>query len=118
MKRHSRSLWQLAGLAVLDAAFFGFINPTNAYAVVVMIGFLLLVATLYVVVDLLLALAERIVTFRPTTRYRLRLSITAFLALLIAMQSIGQLTVKDMAAIIPLVLVAAFYASYQRKQAR
>jgi len=41
---------------------------------------------------------------------------TMLFALLIAMQSIGQLTVKDMFAIVPLVAVLAFYLSYQTKQ--
>jgi len=76
------------------------------------------VATIYATINLLLVLVERIVTLRPMTRHRILIATTMFLGLLLAMQSIGQLTVKDMTAIIPLVIVAAFYVSYQRKQTR
>lgn len=103
---------------VVDSVFYGLINPRTAYAVVIIVGFGLLVATLYLIIDLLLALAERAVPFSAMTRHRLHVSTTMLLALLIAMQSIGQLTLKDLAAIVPLVLVAAFYTSYQRKQTR
>jgi len=118
MKRHTPKLLRLATLLVVDLLFFGLIDPRNAYALVVVGGFVLLVATLYVIIDLLLILLERVITLRPMTRHRLHTATTMLLALLLAMQSIGQLTVKDMAAIVPLVVVAAFYLSYQRKQAQ
>ena len=108
----------LAALLILDIVFFGSINPRNAYALVVVLGFVLVVLTLYVVVDLLFVLVDRVISLRPMTRHRLHTSITMLGALLLAMQSIGQLTIKDMSAIVPLVLVAAFYLSYQRKQLR
>jgi len=118
MKRHSRKLLRLAALVVVDMLFFGLINPQNTYALVVVLGFVLLVITLYVTIDLLLILVEKVITLRPMARHRLHTSLTMLLALLIAMQSIGQLTIRDMTAIVPLVLVAAFYISYQRKQSQ
>jgi len=118
MKRYyTHKLVRILALLVIDGIFFGLIDPRKAYALTIIIGFGLLVLTIYTLVDLLLGLLERIVTFPAMTRHRLHTSITMLLGLLIAMQSIGQLTVKDLLAIIPLVLVAAFYLSYQRKQA-
>jgi len=117
MKSHrTRRFIRLGALFVADTLFFGLIDPTKAYALVIIVGFGLLVLTIYMIVDLLLALLERVVMFPVMTRHRLHTSITMLVALLIAMQSIGQLTTKDLFAIVPLTLVAAFYLSYQRKQ--
>lgn len=115
-KRYRKAGW-LAGLLLVDGLFFSLVNPRQAHAFVIIIGFGLVVVTLYALFDLLLALAERIVTFSARTRRRLRDSLTMLLALLLAMRSIGQLTVKDILAIIPLVLLLAFYLSYQREEA-
>ena len=119
MKKHvKRKLIQLALLFAADALFFGLINPVKAYAIVLVIGFILLVLTLYVAIDLLLALGERIIPFSLHTRRKIALALTLVLGLLIAMQSIGQLTPKDVLAVIPLVLVLSFYFSYvTRRQA-
>jgi hypothetical protein len=118
MKRYySHKFARILALFIIDGLFFGLVDPRRTYALTIIVGFGLLVLTIYVLVDMLLGLLERIVTFPVMTRHRLHTGITMLLGLLIAMQSIGQLTVKDLLAIIPLVLVAAFYLSYQRKQA-
>ena len=72
--------------------------------------------TWYLLLDLLLGLAERVVTFSPRARRRWQDALTMLGGLLLAMQSIGQLTLKDMLVIIPLVVILAFYLSYQRKE--
>ncbi len=117
MKSHRiRKFMQLSALFVLDVLFFGLIDPAKAYAVVVIVGFGLLVATVYVIVDFLLLLIEKLAVITPMARKRLLSGATMLFALLVAMQSIGQLTVKDMFAIVPLVVVVAFYLSYQSRQ--
>lgn len=104
-------LW-LAGLFAADGLFFGLVNPQKVYALVIIIGFGLLAVTTYVLLSFLLSLAGRLVTFSAPTQKRAALATTLALTLLIAMQSIGQLTGKDILAVIPLVIVLAFYLSY------
>lgn len=116
LKLRSKKLGYLAALVVLDGLFFSLIDPRRAPALVIIVGFALVVATWYVLIDLLLGLAERVVTFSPRARRRWQDSLTMLGGLLLAMQSIGQLTAKDLLAIVPLVAVLAFYLSYQRKE--
>lgn len=113
MKKHTKQkLLRLAMLFVADALFFSLVNPNKVYAVVIIVGFALLALTIYAPIDFLLALAERIVPFSLHTKKRIALATTLVLSLLIAMQSIGQLTIKDVLAVIPLVIVLSFYFSY------
>jgi hypothetical protein len=107
-----RRLIRLLLLFVVDVTFFSLINPVKAYAVVIIIGYVLLVMTLYVLIDFLLALGERIIPFSHSTKRRIAQATTLVLGLLIAMQSIGQLTPKDVLAVIPLIIVLSLYFSY------
>lgn len=107
---------QLTALFALDALFFSLVNPVQAYAIVIVVGYLLLVLTLYVLIDFLLAVSERIIPFSPHTKRRMALATTLVVALLIAMQSIGQLTVKDVLAVVPLIIVLSIYLSYMLKK--
>ncbi|MBC7582029.1 hypothetical protein H7097_04160 [Aeromicrobium sp.] len=114
--RAKRILIELVALFAVDALFFSLVNPVQAYAVVIVAGFLLLSTTLYVLIDFILAVSERIIPFSPHTKRRMALATTLVLALLIAMQSIGQLTVKDILAVVPLIVVLSVYFSYMLKQ--
>jgi hypothetical protein len=117
MKKHAKQkLVRLGALFVFDALFFSMINPVQAYAVVIIVGYLLLIITLYVLIDFLLAVSERIIPFSPHTKRRIALATTLVLALLIAMQSIGQLTPKDVLAVVPLIIVLSVYFSYMLKK--
>jgi hypothetical protein len=116
MNKRYKKLGYLAVLLLVDGLFFSLVDPRKAHALVIIVGFGLVVVTLYVLLDLLLMIVERVITLSTRTRRHLQDSITMLGGLLLAMQSIGQLTVKDMLAIIPLVAVLAFYLSYQRKE--
>lgn len=108
-------LYKLMGLTAADITFFSFINPIKAYAFVIIVGFALLVLTIYVLIDFLLLLGERIIPLSMRTKRRIALAMTMVIGLLIAMQSIGQLTYKDILAVIPLVIVMSFYFSYLQR---
>jgi hypothetical protein len=114
--RAKRKLIELGGLFVIDAVFFSMVNPIQAHAFVIVIGYGLLVVTLYFLIDFLLAVSERIIPFSHHTKRRMALATTLVAALLIAMQSIGQLTVKDVLAVIPLIVVLSVYFSYMLKK--
>jgi len=118
MNRQYRKIVRLIALLLADSLFFTLIDPTKAYAIVDIIGLLMLIVTIYVGIDLLLVLMERLINLSLRSRKRVLNASTSLLALLIAMQSIGQLTVRDMLAIVPLILVLAFYFSYQTKENR
>jgi hypothetical protein len=115
MRIKSHRIAKLTRLLILFAAdglFFSLINPNSVYSFVIVIGFLLLALTIYALIDFLLVLAERIVPFSLHTKKRIAFASTLVLSLLVAMQSIGQLTSKDILAMVPLVIVLSFYLSY------
>lgn len=102
-------------LVLVDCLYYGLINPTKAYALVVVGGFALLIVNIYVGMTLLLMLVRRVVPLSIAVQRRVRAFTTAILGVLMAMQSIGQLTVKDLLALVPLVVVLLFYLSYQKR---
>jgi hypothetical protein len=108
----TRKLIRLIVLFIGDGVFFSLINPVSVYSFVLVVGFALLALTMYALIDFFLALVERVVPFSSHTKKRIALASTLVLSLLIAMQSIGQLTSKDVLATIPLVIVLSFYFSY------
>jgi len=116
MRQRFKPFGLLLLLLAVDAVFFSMINPTRAYAWVVIIGFGLLVLTIYVIFGLLVTMIAKIVPLSDLLRKRLVRAATLLCGLLIAMQSIGQLSFKDLLALVPFVLVLAFYFSYQNKQ--
>lgn len=115
-KRTKQKLLRLGALFVLDGLFFSLINPVKAAAVVTIVGFVLLVITLYVLIDFMLAVSERLIPFSAHAKRRMALATTLVLALLLAMQSIGQLTTKDILAVVPLAIVLSVYFSYMLKK--
>jgi hypothetical protein len=117
MNKHTkRKLTRLGALFVLDTLFFSLVNPTKTYAVVIIVGFLLLTITIYVLIDFILAVSERIIPFSAHAKRRMALALTLVLSLLLALQSIGQLTTKDVLAIVPLAIVLSVYFSYVLKK--
>ncbi|HEX7368519.1 MAG TPA: hypothetical protein VF261_02585 [Candidatus Saccharimonadales bacterium] len=116
MRKHVGIGLRLLALVLADIFFFGYIDPVSAYAVVVILGFVLLVVNVYVLVSLVLSFLARLLPLGGGLRKRLKFAVTGFIGALVAMQSIGQLTLKDMFAIVPLLILLAFYLSYQHKE--
>src|SRR5437868_2170716 len=101
-------------LSGIDIVFFSIYNPQNSSPVVSIVGFLLLSATLYTLLQALVAVINKQfgITFRNQSK---AISIvTLVTGLLVAMQSIGQLTVKDVLAFIPLTLILYFLLTYSK----
>ena len=97
-----------------DALFFGFTNPSKVATVWLMIGFMLAIVSIYWIsrgLVALLGLYSKVIRRQHT---RLVRAFTISGAALVALQSIGQLTLRDLAVLLPLVIVGYFYLSYAR----
>lgn len=103
-------------LGALDVAVFTLVNPRNAPSVLVMAGFFLLVVTFYVLLSRLLGLASNFISIPAGRRKKLTLLITICVTVTIGMQSIGQFSLRDLLAIVPIVVVLYFYLSYYGRQ--
>jgi hypothetical protein len=108
---------QLAVIGIADGLFFGVIDPEKAASGLFIVAFLLLVLSFYV---LLLGICDIGTRYglRVKHRKRVALTVTAVIAGLLALQSIGQLSAHDLAVVLPLVALGYFYFSYNKRQTR
>ncbi len=106
-----KHLWQLTGLAVADLAVFSFTNTENVPSFMLIVGFLLLMATFYNLVYSLLTFA-RLYGLSIRRKRRLAGSFTAVTGVLLALQSMGQLNSRDVSVLLPLVVIGYLYSYY------
>ncbi len=100
----------LGGLMVADAVVFGTTNPRSAPSFLLIVGFLLLSATIYCLFDGLLAVPA-VYGFHLRHKRRLVGTLTALTGALVALQSIGQLGSRDVLVLLLLTLLLSLYAA-------
>jgi hypothetical protein len=105
-----RRFWQLAGLLGADGLIFGGMNPDTSHSFMLIVGFLLFSASVYYVLDGLLTLPG-LYGLRIRHKRRLVVSLTTLSAGLMALQSIGQLSLRDLLVLSPLALLSYIYIS-------
>jgi hypothetical protein len=89
-------------------------NPESSKSLVLFIGFLLLAVDCFYLFKLLLHLLGTL-TGRPgIVRNRLAGLMTLIVIVLLALQSIGQLSVRDTVAVICIGVIFLFYSTYYR----
>jgi hypothetical protein len=115
MKRLLRSYKAWIGLAVLvaDGLFFSRTNPTVVSSGVLFIGVGLIIATIYLVLRTGLAVLSR---YNPWfgRQKRVIVTLTIACALVLALQSIGQLSVRDGVVLVILAVLLYFYLKMVR----
>jgi len=91
---------------------FGSTNTQRVSSAVLMLGFVLMLVTLYQLYCLLLSLVRIYgVEFRRLPR--LATYLTTITGLVIALQSIGQLGPRDVVVLLMLAILAYFYGNYR-----
>ncbi len=106
---------QIVGVLVgVDCLFFGLTNPDRVPALVLVAGFILLMINLYVIVGAIVALIRWYGISLGKHRRKIIVSVTIVLSVLLALQSTGQLTSRDLIVLLPFVAIAYFYTSYQK----
>lgn len=105
--------WRITGLLVADSVLFGTTDPRDAPSFMLIVGFLLMSATIYYMLDGLLALTK---LYGLPVRHRKRVLRTTTLLIggLLALQSIGQLSARDILILAPLTSLVYFYVAYSR----
>jgi hypothetical protein len=110
--RNTRKKWLLAALLAADFIIFGGTNPNNSSSLVLFAGFLLLVVNFYCLILAVLRLAAWYGVSLGRHRGRfIRLTAGVFSGLA-ALQSIGELSARDVLVLLPLALLAYLYLSY------
>jgi hypothetical protein len=91
--------------------FFGFLSP-NANSFVIIPAFILVTVNLFIFLNLFMHFFVRVVPLKEKVKKRIVIVLATSLSIIVALQSIGQLTVRDVVTIVPLVGLLYFYLSY------
>ena len=113
LKRH----WKLFGLLALDGLLFSLTNAGSAPAYALIVGFVLLIATLHYLLYGLLAFARLYGLSFKRKRYLAGYS-TILAGFLLALQSIGELNSRDVVVLLPLVIIGYTYSLYGKSSPR
>jgi hypothetical protein len=107
----SKRIWAITSLIVLDVLFFCFSNPNKVNSSLLIIGLTLLGVTIFALLDILFyALSRSGLNIKHRRKLALFLAIVFYV--LIALQSIGQLTARDVIVLVPLGLLFYIYLTY------
>ena len=113
-KFYLSKLSQGAVLLIADSLFFGVTDPKKAPSVLFIFAFVLAGLTFYWVANLIYKAA---MAYGVPLKHQKRAVIytTSCLMGVIALQSLGQLSPRDIAIILPFAAMAYFYISYQQR---
>lgn len=110
---------RLAGLFAANAFLFGTTNAATAPPLVIMVGFLLLVVTIFAVVYVAVGAARWYgISISLRSRRRFAVSITGVTGLLVALQSIGGISGRDILVLMPLAALGYMYSVYTKTNRR
>ena len=105
--------WALPSAIVVDALFFGFTNPSKVSSQFLIVGFVLVVVSLYIVLRVLGRLAGLYGISRATA-HRFAAIVTGLIGICIALSSMGELTARDLGVLTPLAVLLYIYLYYAR----
>ena len=111
---HNKLLGQLTAIAAADLAVFGLFNTRTASVMVLFLGFLLLSANIYVLVKLALKLIS-LYGIKTRNNKRLSLTITGVIIFILALQSVGQINLRDIVVISVVASLIYLYTSLVRR---
>jgi hypothetical protein len=108
---HYKHFWQAIAVLIGDIVFFSSINASQVAPFVLIIGFVLLLLTCYVLIYGLLSIAR---LYGLPVRYKKQLAIylSGVAGLIMALQSIGELSPHDVLVLLPLATLGYVYGVY------
>jgi hypothetical protein len=109
----SKRFLLIVGLLVLNGLFFSITNPDHINSGMLIVGFIFLGVTIYAFMELFLYLISR-AGVKIKNRRRLAIFLAILFSVLLALQSIGQLSSRDILVIIPLWLMFYIYLTHIR----
>lgn len=110
----SRKQFLVVALLVANGLYFTLMNPESSKSLVLFLGFLLLAIDFFLLFKLLLRTIAVVTGRRGIVRNRLAGLATLIVIILLALQSIGQLSVRDTVAVVCIGAIFWFYSTYYR----
>lgn len=119
MHINKKQFMPAASLVIVNAAFFGLTNPGQISTGWLGVGLILILVTMYAVLYGAIGLLKIYgVRLNRSARRHVALYATIVLGLLIALQSIGGVSGRDIAVLAPLVGLGYFYVQYRKTSSR
>ena len=109
----NRLFRQASILVIIDCLYFGLTNPNKINSIFLIAGFILFGLSLYVIISAVMTFLKRM-GWQLRNRRRIAIFSVGLICLLIALQSIGQLSTRDVLIIIPLTILLYIYTAYIR----
>lgn len=105
--------WRISALLAADTAVFCATNPNDTLSIMLIAGYILFCVTLYYLLDAVLSLGR---LYGLPLRHKKRFLRSAVLLIsgLAALQSIGQLSSRDILVLAPLSVLFYLYVAYTR----
>jgi hypothetical protein len=109
---HSR-FWRVISLLVMDVLFFSKTDSDKVPSYLLMAGFILVIATIYQFAYMLLSIGR---FYGVPVKHKKRMAgyISSVVGILLALQSVGELGLRDILVILPLALIAYLYTTYNK----
>ncbi|MDB5184244.1 MAG: hypothetical protein JWN38_52 [Candidatus Saccharibacteria bacterium] len=108
------ALWLTAGLILLDGLFFGSTDPAKISSPMLIVGFALVVLTVYLGVRSFHTLLMR--KLPQLKRYgHVDLFLAGFACTALALQSVGQMTSRDFIILVLASAASYWYVTYQKR---
>lgn len=104
--------WPLVALLTLDGLFFGLTEPRSVAAPLLMVGFGLIVANLYFMIRGILRMARWYGLSFGSHARRVAAVATGAIGGVVALQSVGQLSPRDVIVLLPFAVIGYLYTSY------
>jgi len=99
-------------LLLVDILFFSITSPVGGSSLILIVGTVLLAFTIYIALRTIMSFLSVFLSVSVLTQKRIAMLTTLLLVFLILMQSIGQLSIRDVLAAIPLMVVFYLYMTY------
>jgi hypothetical protein len=113
MKAIHRKLLIYIGIPIADVLFFGLTNPGSLNPALLLMSFVLLTFSFYVIASSIIWLLKK-AGLGVVNRRRLAIYIAIFGMIIVALQSIGQFSWRDVVVLVPFALISYFYIGYLR----
>ncbi|HEX8226246.1 MAG TPA: hypothetical protein VF572_00065 [Candidatus Saccharimonadales bacterium] len=110
-----RILFSIAAI-LTSVAYFSLTTPRSVQSVLLIVGFILLGLTLYGILTIILTVTGLHGRLSVRNRRSILITGTVFPVLLLMLQSIGQLTVRDILTLSGVFLIGIFYTGRMRRR--
>jgi hypothetical protein len=101
---------------MVNVAFFGFVSPLEGSSLLLFLGFGLLAIDMYLIIRGLLKLVALLTGYKWRHSRTFAVSGALIFIVLLSLQSIGQLSVRDAVAVVVVGSIFLVYSSYYRKK--